>query len=136
MPTCMYAAVQLESSQYSMLFCFNTDLMFVAHFLINIMILCFEITLRAFTQLSSFSRISLLFIFIILLNITHLSQMCVIFTPAFCSHYMDTGIRRAIVVMFLFQTFIIHFIISRRICWDRCGRVVACCDASLKCYNV
>ena len=63
--------------------------------------------------------------------------MCVIFTPAFCSHYIDTGIRfdsQTILVMFLFQTFIIHFIISRRICWDRCGHVVACCDASLKCY--
>ena len=112
--------------------------MFVAHFLINIMI--FFLRLRCEHQ-----RNFLLFheyryyLFLLFFNITHLSQMCVTFTPAFCSHYMDTGIRfdsRTILVMFLFQTFIIHFIIPRLICWDRCGRVVACCDFSLKCYNV
>ena len=47
--------------------------------------------------------------------------------PNYC--FMPSGGLLQFTIVFIFIC-IIHFIISRQICLDRCGRVVSCCDAS------
>ena len=71
--------------------------MFIAHFVINIMILFFEITLRASTQLSSFSR-NIVIIYFCYFLISHIYHKRVLYSHLLFAH--TTWTQELIVELF------------------------------------